>query len=188
MKLRLNLATAPLENHRRFIAGAGAIGSLALAALVYLSVYAYGSWQTNRDTRSRIAALERQISQREREQEQLAAYFRTPQAKQILDRSAFLNSLIEQRSFPWIKFFTDLERVLPPGVRVVSISPDMQGGRVQVKLTVGALSDEGKLRFLKVLENSRPFSSVQIVADKRGDATRGGDPIVLDLVAWYETL
>ena len=39
MKVRLNLATAPLENQRRFVLGAGLTGGLALVLLGMLSVW-----------------------------------------------------------------------------------------------------------------------------------------------------
>ena len=66
---------------------------------------------------------------------------RRPAAKQVIDRSAFLNSLIDERSFPWTKIFMDLEKTLPPGVRVVSISPRLVNGRAEVALEVGVASD-----------------------------------------------
>ena len=47
-------------------------------------------------------------------------------------RAAYLNSLIQQSAFPWIQIFMDLERILPEGVRVVSIEPKMSGDTVQL--------------------------------------------------------
>ena len=135
MKLHLNLTTAPQPNKRPFLAGAAAAGSVGVLALLLLSRAAYRSWQSSRELRSEISRLQdhdpRTIKQR---QQQLQAYFRARQAKQILDRSAFLNSLIDERSFPWTKIFMDLEQTLPPGVRVVSIAPRLVNGRAEVTL------------------------------------------------------
>jgi len=45
MKLNLNLATSPLENNRRFIAGVGLAGIAALVALFILSHQTYSTWR-----------------------------------------------------------------------------------------------------------------------------------------------
>ncbi len=78
-------------------------------------------------------------------------YFRSPEAQQILDRAAFLNSLISERSFPWTKIFMDLENTLPAGVRVVNIAPTLKNGKAVVQITVGAANDESKIKFLEAV-------------------------------------
>jgi hypothetical protein len=93
--------------------------------------------------------------------------------------------LIQQRSFPWTKIFENLEEKMPVGVRVVSISPKMDKGRVEVKLTVGANSDENKIKFLQALEESAEFSRVQVVSENR-PMRSDGDPLLLEVVAWYK--
>lgn len=187
MRIRLNLSTAPRENKRPFIAGAALVGTVAVLALVLLSHAAYKSWRANRDIRTEIARLESTIRASEQKQRTLEEYFQSTQAQQVLDRSGFLNSLIGQRSFPWTKIFMDLEQTLPPGVRVVSISPRLESGRAQVTLTVGASTDEAKIKFLEALEHSKVFSRVQVKAEHRLEQAAGPDKIVLDLAVWYET-
>jgi Tfp pilus assembly protein PilN len=148
MKVRLNLATSPLENNRRFLAGSGVLGALALILLIVLSVHDYRGWRANKALRGQIAQSESKIQDLDRRQQQLATFFKNSQTNEDMKRAAFLNSLIEQRSFPWTKIFMDLEQTLPLGVRVVSISPRMENGKVEVRLVVGAMTDEGKLKFL----------------------------------------
>jgi Tfp pilus assembly protein PilN len=187
MKLHLNLTTAPRENKRPFIAGAALLGTVGLLALLVLSHTAYGSWRANREIRLEIARLENDIRVNEQKQHTLDTYFQSSQAQQVLDRAGFLNSLIGQRSFPWTKIFMDLEHTLPPGVRVVSISPRLENGRAQVTLTIGASTDGAKIKFLEALEKSRVFSQVQVKSEHRLEQATGLDKIVLDLSVWYET-
>jgi len=96
--------------------------------------------------------------------------------------------LIGQRSFPWTKIFMDLEQTLPPGVRIVTISPRLENGRAEVTLTVGASSDEARIKFLEALERSKVFSKVQVKAEHRPEQAGGADKIILDLSVWYETI
>ncbi len=187
MKVRLNLATSPLQNNRRFLAGSGALGALALILLIVLSVHDYRGLRANKALRDQIAQSESKIQDLDHRQQRLAAFFKNAQTNEDMQRAAFLNALIAQRSFPWTKIFMDLEQTLPPGVRVVSISPRMQNGKVEVQLVVGALTDEGKLKFLKALEGSQVFSGVQVKQESRRDQPGSADRVMLELVAWYAT-
>lgn len=186
MKVRLNLATSPLENNRRFLLGAGALGTLALALLVMLSVHTVRVWRENREIRGEISRLENEMRDLRRDRKELETFFKEPGTKQVMDRAALLNGLIEQRSFPWTRIFMDLERLLPEGVRVVSISPHMREGRVEVRLMVGATSDELKNKFIRTLEESKEFREVQLLGESRPE--RGDtDRLLLNLVAWYSS-
>jgi hypothetical protein len=187
MKLRLNLSTTPQENRRPFLAGAIAIGTIGLLALLILSRAAYTSWQSNRELRADISHWQDQIQADRLKQQQLEQYFHTTAAREVMDRSAFLNSLIDERSFPWTRIFMDLEKTLPPGVRVVSISPHLVNGRAQVGLQVGVLSDQSEIQFLQAIEKSPVFSRIEV--DQVRPVTQAGvpDKILLNLVVWYNT-
>jgi Tfp pilus assembly protein PilN len=187
MKLHLNLATAPPPNKRPFLAGAAVVGTIGLLALVLLANAAYRSWQASRQLHADIARWQEEIRRGEQRQAELQAYFHSPAAKQILDRSAFLNSLIDERSFPWTKVFADLEQTIPPGVRVVNISPRLIEGRAEVTLQVGATTDESKIAFLEAIEKSKAFSGMVVNDERRSDQAGGPDRIVLDLTVWYTT-
>jgi Tfp pilus assembly protein PilN len=188
MKLRLNLSTTPLDNKRPFLAATGVLAVAGLLTFLLLGHAAYSSWRSSRDLRSEISRWQTEIRVNHEKQAELETYFQTAQAKQVLDRAAFLNSLIGQRSFPWTKVFMDLEQILPPGVRVVNISPKLENGRAQVELTIGAESDESKIKFLQNLERSKVFSDIQVKDDRHSDQLNGGDKITVQLTAWYSTL
>jgi Tfp pilus assembly protein PilN len=185
MKVRLNVATQPLESHRRFLAGATVLGVAGLVALLLLSTSVYHTWRQNRGERATIDHYQSQLEAMSAERQQLAAFFDSSKTKTVMDRAAFLNSLIDQRSFPWTKIFTDLEKVLPPGVRVVSIAPKMENGQVDVKLVVGAANDKSKLDFLNALQSSQAFSQIRVNSETRSTESGGSDQVDVDLDAVY---
>jgi len=190
MKVQLNLATAPQANNRPFVVGSALIGAAALIALLLLAHAAYSSWQDQRQLRAQISSLQSQIRVSQAQQQQLAEYFHSPQAQRVLDRSAFLNSLIDERSFPWTRIFTDLEQTLPPGVRVISIAPRLANSRAEVKLEVGAENGASETQFLKAMETSHAFSGLVVDDVKPASATTGPgstDTILIDLSVWYST-
>ncbi len=82
----------------------------------------------------------------------------------------------------------DLERILPEGSRVVSIEPQLVGDNVQLKVLVGAISDESKLKFLKALETSAQFSHIQLLSETRPARVEQTDRIMLALQAQYSVI
>ncbi len=137
MKVRLNLSTSPLVSNRRFTLWTSVIGGLALIFLLVLSQRAYSIWSSDRNFRARQGGLEAQVTTLERQRQSLATFFEGADNVKRRQRAAYLNSLIQQRAFPWIKIFMDLEQILPDGARVVSIEPKLVGDDVQLKVLVG---------------------------------------------------
>lgn len=187
MKIPLNLATSPLESNRRFVIGSAVVGTIGIAAMLVLSWRAYSLWHADTAFRAEQSRLERRMEELQQRRHDLELFFNRPETVRERDRAAFLNGLIQQRSFPWTKIFMDLERTLPEGVRVIKIEPRMAEGRVEVKLSVGAMTDEGKLKFLRALEQSPAFSHVELLSETRSARPGEADRVVLDLRAWYET-
>ena len=144
-------------------------------ALLFLSYRTYSDWRSDKALRARQDSLELQIGKLQQQRQGLSDFFENPQTVARRQRAAYLNSLIQQRAFPWIKIFMDLERILPEGVRVVSIEPKLSGDNVQLTVLVGAVSDESKLKFLKALESSPEFSHIELlseIASGQGGANR----------------
>jgi len=185
MRIRLNLATKPLEAHRKFIAGSGLLG--VIAAIVFLSLgwHVYLARKANAEMRAKSAKILQQVAELEQQRASLEHFFNLDANRNLHDRAAFINSLIDARSFNWTLMFMDLEKVLPAGVRVVSIEPKQEKGRIEVKFTIGATSDDAKLKFLKALEASKTFTSIELIAVQRPTSGTNADQIVVELSAEY---
>ena len=166
MKVRLNLATNPLQTHRKFLAVSGLIGACAGIICLVLAVHIYSLRKSNEALRVRAAVVRQEMVGLVRQRDELESFFKEEQNARLNERSTFLNSLIDEQSLNWTQMFMDLEKILPTGVRLVSIEPAHQKGQVQVKLLVGAISDESKLKFVRALESSPAFKDVKLVGDK----------------------
>jgi type IV pilus assembly protein PilN len=188
MKVRLNLSTSPLESNRRFTLGAGVIGTIAIVALLVFTYRTYSIWRSDKDLSARQDALEQQIGKLQQQRQALSVFFDNPETVQRRQRAAYLNSLIQERAFPWIKIFMDLERILPEGVRVVSIEPKLTADSLQLTFLVGALSDESKLKFLKALEQSPEFSHIELLSETRPARPEEADRVMLSLTAEYSVI
>jgi type IV pilus assembly protein PilN len=187
MRVRLNVATKALETHRRFLAGAGV--SVFVAGLVFagLGWHVYSVRKVDAELRASVEKNRLEMAKLEEQRRELERYFGQKDIANLHDRAAFINGIIDARSFNWTQMFMDLERILPAGVHVVSIEPKQAAGRVEVKLTVGATSDEAKLKFLRALEDSKEFTGVQI-QNEHGPSQSGnqtGDQKVVQLTTMY---
>lgn len=185
MRVRLNLATSPLESNRRFVVFSSLIGSVGLIAMALLSWNVYSVRRSNTAIRAEQARTETDMQALRRRRTDLETFFNRPETVQRRELSAFLNALIAQRAFPWTQIFMDLERSLPDGVRVVSIEPRLANDHLELKLTIGARTDEGKLIFLKSLEDSHAFSDIQVLGEARSGKAGDTDQVVMALNARY---
>lgn len=185
MNIRLNVATRPSEGNRRFAVGAVTIAVVGLLAMLLLSWHAYTAWRADKIFRAEEARLETEMIGLQAERSALEVFFNQPAITQRRDRAAFLNSLIAQRAFPWTKIFMDLEQSLPDGVRVVSIEPHLVEDHLELRLQIGSIDDEAKLKFLRALEDSSDFSGVEVLDEGRPDRPTDTDHILLSLQARY---
>ena len=187
MIVRLNLATKPLETHRKFLAGAGLIAVIAIGALIPLSWHVYRVRQSDEQMREAAEKTRRELLLYQQQRSQLEQFFSRRENAQLSERAAFLNSILDARSFNWTQMFMDLEKIMPTGVRVMSIDPVQKNGRIEVKLNVGAVNDEAKLKFLRSLEESKVFTHVELISDHAPAQTTGIDRVILELNVTYET-
>jgi type IV pilus assembly protein PilN len=165
MKVRLNLATLPLESHRRFLAAASLTAFVAAAVFVVLGWHVYSVRQAAREVRARTERIRQERAEYEAQRSELQRYFAQKNVASLHDRAAFINGVIALRSFNWTQMFMDLERILPGGVHIISIEPKQVGGHVELNLTFGATNDDVKLQFMRALETSKLFSEVQVHSD-----------------------
>lgn len=185
MRVRLNLSTNPLQSHRKFLVGAGLLGVAAALIFLGLGWHVYNARKADEELRTKTARMQKQMAELDGQGTSLEQFFKQPEIAKLHDRSVFLNGIIHARSFNWTQMFMDLEKIIPPGVRIVSIEPKQEKGRVEVKFIIGATSDEAQIKFLKALEDSRRFSQVQLLVVRPAPPGSAGDPIVVELSAEY---
>jgi Tfp pilus assembly protein PilN len=158
--LRTNLATRPFYNERRVNAVLLALGVLVVA------LTAFNVWQLLTLT-SRDAALVSTVRQSETTARQLredAARARASidreRLEAVLDASNEANALIERRVFSWTGLLNQLETTLPPGVRVRTIRPVEDEGRLRIELVVLARRAEDVEAFVERLQETGSFRDV----------------------------
>ena len=91
---------------------------------------------------------------------------RQPQNMAVLERSQFLNAVFAWKSFSWTAVMMDLEKVLPTGVQVTSIEPQVtKEGDVNIRLRVSGDRERAVL-LVRNLEKSQRFVSPRLSAEQ----------------------
>jgi type IV pilus assembly protein PilN len=188
MRVRLNIATKPLETHRRFLAASGVIAAIAGIFFLGLGWRVYSARKANTEFRVRQEAIQREMLLLDAQRRDLQKFFALPENARVHDRAVFINEFIDARSFNWTQMFMDLERILPPGVRLVSIEPQQAKGQVDLKIKVGASSEGAKVKFLRALEDSHQFTRIALEKTSVPTNNAGADAITLELTAVYARL
>lgn len=157
MRIAINLASRPFVELRPLFAQLRlAMGALAvLALLLSVGVHFYGieaqrAGAAMGELKAQTLAVEEKTAANERRMHQ-------PQNQGVLARSQFLNTLFARKAFSWTGVMMDLEHVVPTGVQVTSIDPEIsKQGVVTIHLRVTGDRDKA-IQLVRNLEVSKRF-------------------------------
>jgi Tfp pilus assembly protein PilN len=185
MRLDINLASQPYEDARQFWTRWGTgVGALALLTLILLVMDVTGFVNARRD-RTSIAEKKALIAERDKIRADAESYLNQPEHRTTRDQSQFLNDLIERKAFSWTRVLESLEKVMPPRVHLVSISPRLdEDNELSLKMTVAGDSRDRAVELAKRMEESRRFARTQIVSE-RFSQQQTGDNELVDIEAIY---
>jgi Tfp pilus assembly protein PilN len=165
VRIPVNLATEPFRRDRTLIVGFALLSALLLAGLVLQGIVI---WSERGDAAAAHIVLDRlnaQMTAVDREQARLDATLRMPQNAAVLEQSLFLNQLIQHKAISWTKLFSDLEKVMPPDVRLVTVRlPQVDShSQVWLDMVVAAKESGPVLELLKRLEKAPQFGATSVL-------------------------
>jgi type IV pilus assembly protein PilN len=164
LRVPINLATEPFRRDRPMLAGAAAIAVLLSLLLIFQVFTIVSEHRQAADIRIAIDRENAQIRAIAAQQAKLNATLRKPENAEVLERSLFLNTLIDRKAISWTKIFADLEKVMPYNVRLVSVRLPAVDSNNQVLLdmVVGAKDVAPILDLLKHLEGAPQFGPYSV--------------------------
>jgi len=163
----LNLASRPFRNER-VPATLFALGTLAVLALT-----AWQAVEARRLLASQGVAFSQRLLIAKQDLIDLRAEASTRSERRVGRKRAgeweMVRDVVDQRSFSWTELLARLERVLPPGVRLVSINPGFEEGRAVLELQAVARSIEEGFEFAAALQQAAGFDNVRPYGFSPGD-------------------
>ena len=185
MRLDINLASQPYEDARQFWMRWGtAVGVLVVVTLALLIIDTTG-WLNARRDRAAIAQKQVLIAERDNIRRHAEEFLNRPENRTTRDESQFLNDLIERKAFSWTRVLENLEKVMPPRVHLVSISPQLDAdNELALKMIVAGDSRDRAIELARRMEDSRRFSQTSIVRESQIES-KGGDTEQFEIAAIY---
>lgn len=185
MRLDINLATRPYEDARQFWMRWGtAVGVIGLLTLMLLILDITG-WVNARRDRTAIAQKRALIADRDQIRIGAEQFLNRPENRTTRDESQFLNLLIERKAFSWTRVLESLEKVMPPRLHVVSISPQLdEDNQLALKMVVAGDSRDRAIELARRMEDSRRFAQTLILRESQIQSLTG-DSEQVEIAAIY---
>lgn len=185
MRIDINLASQPYEDARQFWVRWGtALGILGLLTLVLLVLDITGFVASHHD---RVVMAQKRvlIADRDRVRAEADRVLNLPANRTTRDESRYLNELIERKAFSWTRVLENLEKVMPPRVHLVSISPQLdENNELALKMTVAGDSRDRAVELQRRMEESRRFVQTAIVRESHVES-QTGDTEQVEMAAIY---
>ncbi len=177
MRITINLATRPFADlgpilkRLRITMLAFAVVSVALGGGLYLLHHKAEL------ARARNHSLDGDIAHITHERQSYEGMMRQPENALVLNESAFLNQLFDEKAFSWTLAMEDLETVLPRGVQVTTLEPlrDKEG-RITLRLRVVGPRN-ADVGLLQNLEHSKFFLHPTIVGESLENSGGPGEKL-----------
>lgn len=190
MRLNINLASQPYEvaqSYRRQMTLI--IGGLGLIAVLLLG-YSFYQRQQSRGINRQLAQVRGQMHNLESEEAQARAILNKPANRVIADQSDYLNQLFARKSLSWTRVFTEMEKIVPAGLHVVSMKPEYtKTNDLVLHVIVATDSRDRAVELVRNMEKSTHLRQAQIVAEtvttSSSDQAAGGGSIQFDIAATY---
>ena len=142
IKTPLNLASEPFRRDRPMLVASIAV-AIALSSTLFISLgIIFSERHQAAQTRVELDRLTTAVQKVTAQQTKLDTTMRRPENAEVLERSLFLNSLIERKAISWTRIFADLARVMPYNVRLVSVRLPQVNNQNQVLLDMMVGADE----------------------------------------------
>jgi len=189
MRININLASNPYEVAREYTRRLGLL-AIALAALtVGLIGYILYQRAQTREVNSQIQAARQEIASLNAEKAQALTILNLPQNRDVADQSQFLNSLFARKALSWTKVFTEMERLMPYDIHVISMKPEFdRNNQLVLHVVVATNARDKAVELVKRMENSPHFRAPQVEAENavgQGNAGPAGGSIQFDIASVY---
>ena len=175
MRVSLNLASRPYVELRPLY-------KRLRIVIAVLALLAFGFWYVLRTeyvraqaAQAKVDAIHASVARMESEQQRDQDEMQQPRQAAVLRQAQFLNNVFLRKAFSWTAVMIDLERVLPAGVQVTNIDPQVaKDGHVTVRLRVLGQHERG-VDLMRNLEKSRRFLTPRLTgesAETSGSSTQ----------------
>lgn len=171
MKITLNLASHPYVDLRSVLKRLRVLMALFAVLTIPLLLVQRSALQRAQSVTARVQNMQNNVRRLQQQQQDYEALMRQPKNAAVLTQADFLNGLFARKAFSWTATMTDLETVLPGGVQVLSLEPEItKSGEIVIRLRVSGGRDRA-VELMHNLEKSRHFASPRLASETLAQQT-----------------
>jgi type IV pilus assembly protein PilN len=165
MRIRVNLASKPFVELRPFFLRLRIMMAVLAVVAVGLMVGIHVLNAKLLVARAQMDNLQAATQRAQNEKAANESKMHQPDNSAVLTRAHFLNALFLRKSFSWTAVMMDLETVLPSGVQITAIEPQIASdGDVTIRMRVGGDRDRA-IQLVRNLERSKRFLQPQLTGE-----------------------
>ncbi|HET7101026.1 MAG TPA: hypothetical protein VFJ52_07745 [Terriglobia bacterium] len=187
MKVYFNLAVAPDRRERYALAWAVPTLAVSLIVLIWLAFTAIHDVRRSRQAQRSLAEVRSQEAALSSKEARLRQQIDRPEYKSMIQKTEFVNQLINRRQFSLTDLTFKVSKLLPPSTRLNGLAlASASAPNPVVQFAVMGKDEESIETFLSKLEGSSDFSEVIIKSQGfRGGGGSGPQEIALVCTARY---
>lgn len=158
--LRTNLSTRPFYNERAVHL---ALAAVAVAVLALTVVNLYEIVQLSRQNTELSSRINRDRSEADRltrEATRIRRGINQEELQVVVAAAREANTIIDQRTFSWTRFFNVIEANMPPDVMLRAVQPNVQADGTRVSMVVIGRRAEDIDEFIEKLEADGAFEGL----------------------------
>lgn len=158
--LRTNLSTRPFYNERavHLVLAAVAVAVLALTVVNLYEIVQLS--RQNTELSSRINRDRSEADRLTREATRIRRGINQEELQVVVAAAREANSIIDQRTFSWTRFFNVIEANMPPDVMLRAVQPNVQADGTRVSMVVIGRRAEDIDEFIEKLEADGAFEGL----------------------------
>ena len=169
MIIRSNLASTPIKNYSLFLLGCILLG-IAVAVFTFFNLTNISnSYEKNRELKKTITTQQTQLNGMEQKEKELQEKINRVKTAKFVSETEFMNNAIKRRTFSWTSLFDHFEEVLPPTVKMISVTPNVEEDNIAINLEMAGRNLSDMLELVRTLERDSQFSDVTLKAERSGE-------------------
>jgi hypothetical protein len=186
MRFRINLASQPYENARRFFTQWG-VALIALFIVSALLVFAAAkSWRVSHSLTRSVAEERARLDKLNTQEKADLVILNQEQNRDVRERAQAINALILRKQFSWTRIFSDLEKMVPTRLHVVAITPQLTpSDQIQIRMQVAGDSRDKAIELVQNMEKAPDFREAQILSETNVLKGTAGDTVIFEISALY---
>lgn len=186
MRFRINLASHPYENARRFFLQWGAALVALFIASGLLVFAAAKSWRVSHSLTRSISDERARLEKLNTQEKADLEILNKDQNRDVRERSQAINALILRKEFSWTRIFSDLEKIMPTRLHVIAITPQLTpSDEIEIRMQVGGDSRDKAIELLQNMEQAPDFHGARMISETTAVKGSTGDQVTFEISALY---